>query len=81
MAMSYLGRNPKVVPLAVEGVLPSLENTYNGSYPVWGYEHMYTKGEPTGVVKAYLDYVVSDEFGKELEALGYGVTSKMKVAR
>ena len=81
VAMSYLGRNPKVVPLAVEGVLPSLENTYNGSYPVWGYEHMYTKGEPTGVVKAYLDYVVSDEFGKELEALGYGVTSKMKVAR
>ena len=73
------GRGDKdVAAIAIDGVEPSLENTYNGKYKVWGYEHMYTKGEATGAVKAYLDYVLSDEYGVEIEKQGYGVSSKMK---
>ena len=60
---------------------PTLENTYNGKYPVWGYEHMYTKGEPKGAVKSFLDYIVSDKYAGELEKQGYAVTSKMTVQR
>ena len=78
IALSYLVNNKDVVALGIDGVVPTLENTYNGTYPVWGYEHMYTKGEPTGAVKAFLDYVVSDEYGVEIEKQGYGVSSKMK---
>ena len=78
IALSYLVNNKDVVVLGIDGVMPTLENTYNGTYPVWGYEHMYTKGEPTGAVKAFLDYVVSDEYGVEIEKQGYGVSSKMK---
>ena len=73
------GRGDKdVAAIAIDGVEPSLENTYNGKYKVWGYEHMYTKGEAAGAVKAYLDYVLSDEYGVEIEKQGYGVSSKMK---
>ena len=78
IALSYLVNNKDVVALGIDGVAPTLENTYNGTYPVWGYEHMYTKGEPTGAVKAFLDYIVSDEYGVEIEKQGYGVSSKMK---
>ncbi len=81
IALSYLVKNTDVVAIGIDGVAPTLENTYNGTYPVWGYEHMYTKGEPTGAVKAFLDYIVSDEYGVEIEKQGYGVTSKMKVSR
>lgn len=81
VALSYLGKSDKVAPIAIGGVAPTLENTYNGTYPVWGYEHMYTKGEAKDAAKAYLDFVVSDEFGKKIEEMGYGVTSKMKVSR
>lgn len=81
VALSYLGKSEKVAPIAIGGVAPTLENTYNGTYPVWGYEHMYTKGEAKDAAKAYLDFVVSDEFGKKIEEMGYGVTSKMKVSR
>ena len=81
VALSYLGKSDKVAPIAIGGVAPTLENTYNGTYPVWGYEHMYTKGEAKDAAKAYLDFVVSDEFGKNIEEMGYGVTSKMKVSR
>lgn len=81
VALSYLVNNQDVATVSVDGVAPTLENTYNGTYPVWGYEHMYTKGEPNATVKAYLDFIMSDEYGKSMEAQGYGVTSKMQVQR
>lgn len=81
VALSYLVNNQDVATISVDGVAPTLENTYNGIYPVWGYEHMYTKGEPNATVKAYLDFIMSDEYGKSMEAQGYGVTSKMQVQR
>lgn len=81
VALSYLVNNDTVSTVAIDGVEPTLENTYNGSYPVWGYEHMYTKGAPNEVVKAYLDFIMSDEYGAQMEAKGYCVTSKMTVSR
>lgn len=78
VALPYLVNNKDVAALAIDGVAPTLENTYNGTYKVWGYEYMYTKGEPTGAVKAFLDYILSDEYGVEIEKQGYGVSSKMK---
>mgnify|MGYP000998453070 FL=1 len=81
VALSYLVNNQDVATVSVDGVAPTLENTYNGTYPVWGYEHMYTKGEPNATVKAYLDFIMSDEYGKSMAAQGYGVTSKMQVQR
>ena len=60
-----------------KGVEPTLENTYNGKYKVWGFEHMYTKGEPDEVTKAFLDYMMGDKFAGDLEKMGYGVSSKM----
>ena len=81
VALSYLVNNKDVATVAIDGVEPTLENTYSGKYPVWGYEHMYTKGEPSGAVKAFLDFIMSDEYGKAMEAQGYGITSKMQVQR
>lgn len=81
VALSYLVNNDTVSTLAIDGVEPTLDNTYNGSYPVWGYEHMYTKGEAEGVVKAYLDYITSDEYGQVMESLGYNTYAKMTVQR
>ena len=78
VALPYLVNNKDVAAIAIDGVEPTLENTYNGKYKVWGYEHMYTKGEPTGAVKAFLDYILSDTYGVEIEKQGYGVSSKMK---
>lgn len=81
LALSYLVNNTDVTPLSIDGVVPSIENTYNGKYPVWGYEHMYTKGDANEACQAFLDYITSDEYGTSIEAQGYCVTSKMTVTR
>lgn len=77
VALSYLAGKDEVQPVAIDGVEPTLENTYNGKYQVWGYEHMYTKGDPDEVTKAFLDYMMGDKFAADLEKMGYGVSSKM----
>lgn len=77
VALSYLAGKDEVQPVAIDGVEPTLENTYNGKYQVWGFEHMYTKGDPDEVTKAFLDYMMGDKFAGDLEKMGYGVSSKM----
>lgn len=81
VAFPYLKQNDKVAALGIDGVIPSLEATYNGDWPVWGYEHMVTKGEPQGAVKDFISFILSDEYGKRIEEQGYNVTAKMKVER
>lgn len=41
-------------------VTPSVETASDGSYPVARPLFMYTNGEPTGNVKTYLDWILSD---------------------
>lgn len=77
VALSYLVNASGVQPVSIDNVAPSLENTYNGTYPVWGFEHMYTKGNGSEAAKAFIDYIMSDEFATHIEALGYGASSKM----
>ena len=79
VALSYLTGDAGVETVAIDDVEPTLENTYSGKYPVWTFEHMYTKGEPNEVTKAFLDYITGDEYGTQMEKLGYGVASKMTV--
>lgn len=79
VALSYLTGDVGVETVAIDDVEPTLENTYSGKYPVWTFEHMYTKGEPNEVTKAFLDYITGDGYGDQMEKLGYGVASKMTV--
>lgn len=78
VALPYLINDKSVDVLSIDGVEPTLENTYSGKYAVWGYEHIYTSKEPKAAVKAFLEYIMGDEYGKHIEELGYGVSSKMQ---
>ena len=76
VALSYLVDNDDVDTIAIDGVEPTLENTYSGDYKVWTFEHMYTNGEPDKATKAFLDYIMGEKFGKKMESLGYGVSMR-----
>ena len=39
---------------------------------------MYTKGKGSKADKAFIKYIMSDDFAKTCEKLGYGVSSKME---
>lgn len=65
--LGYVTREQKVVAIASDPdgpyVLPSVETVNDGSYPVSRPLYMYTAGEPSGQMAAYLDWVRSDGQG------------------
>lgn len=50
---------------------PNLENVLAKSYPIARPLYMYSLGEPTGEVKAYLDWILSPEGQKIVQELGF----------
>jgi len=52
-------------------VAPSEQTAFDGSYPIARPLFMYTAGQPAGVVKTYLDWVLSDAGQCIIEEKGY----------
>lgn len=73
--LGYVTPDQKVVAVAREAggpyVLPSVETVNDGSYPISRPLYMYTAGEPTGHVKAYLDWILSEEGQSIVPELGF----------
>lgn len=51
-----------VKPLAVDGVKYSLAEVASGKYKILTFGRMYTKGQPQGASKAFIDFVTGKEF-------------------
>lgn len=83
LALSYIkAENTKMIALSLDGVAPTKEKIVTNDYPVWAYEHMYTKGEPTGLTKAFIDYMLSDAVQKnDVPKAGFIAITDMKVDR
>ncbi|RYM06915.1 phosphate ABC transporter substrate-binding protein [Sporolactobacillus sp. THM7-7] len=81
MAFSYF-TDDSVVKLSIDGVEATDENVASGKFPVWAYEHMYTKGDPSPLVKSFIDYMMSDEVQNgAVKDTGYMPVTDMKVER
>ncbi len=81
LALSYANSNNTVKIVSLDGVAPNSANIVSGKYPIWSYEHMYTKGDPQGLTKAFIDYMMSPAVAPLIQQLGYIVGSTMTVSR
>lgn len=73
-AIGYAGIghvDQSVKGVVLDGVVPSQENAMNGSYPVVRKLYMNTKGEPSKLVKAFIDYIMSPSGAAIIARSGY----------
>lgn len=61
----------KVKALSIDGVEPTEANVASGAYPVSRSLYLFTKGEPTGEAKAYIDEVLSPDMAQTIRDAGY----------
>ena len=80
LALAYL-KDASVKALKLDSVEATAGNITSGKYPIWSYEHMYTKGAAKGIEKAFIEYIISDESKALIQKLGYIAISDMKVKR
>jgi len=73
--LGYVPKDLKVLAIAKEAgsayVLPSIATVNDKTYPIARDLYMYTNGEPTGVVKEYLDWILSPEAQQIVADLGF----------
>lgn len=60
-----------VTLIKINAIEPTDKNIVDNQYPFWSYEYMITKGEPENEVKAFIDFIKSDENKGTVEKLGY----------
>lgn len=79
--LAYATPHVKLVPIArddgSEPVMPSVETAVDGTYVIARPLFMYTRGEPTGAVKVYLDWILSDEGQRIILEKGYASVRKL----
>ena len=64
--------------LAVDGVKYSLADVASGKYKILTFGRMFTKGQPEGATKAFIDFVTSKEFQESYaEKSGFVPLTKM----
>ncbi len=73
--LGYVPEDLKMIAIAEEAggayVLPAIATVNDKTYPIARDLYMYTDGEPTGVVKDYLDWMLSAEAQEIVAELGF----------
>ncbi|HIX01971.1 MAG TPA: phosphate ABC transporter substrate-binding protein [Candidatus Ligilactobacillus excrementigallinarum] len=81
ISFSYL-RSQGIKPLMIDGVKPTSKNVETNKWKIWSYEHMYTKGKPTGKTKKFLQFMLSDKVQNSLvEEMKYISIHQMQVEK
>jgi len=73
-AIGYVGLgylSSEVKALKIEGVFPSEDTVLKGTYPISRPLFMYTNGKPKGLVKDFIDFVLSKEGQKIVKEQGF----------
>ncbi len=63
--------------VSIDGHAPTLDQIKNNSYKFWNIEHMYTKGQASGLTQAFLDYMTSSDARAEAQKLDFIAISDM----
>ena len=78
--LSFADLDDSVKTLKLNGFEPNAKNVATNDWPIWSYEHMYTKGKPNSYTKQFLDYMISDEVQENIvKKMGYIPIHTMKV--
>ena len=68
--------------ISINHIQPDNKNIPTNKWPLWSYEHMYTKGKPNKATAAFIKYVLSKKVQRDLvPKIGYLSIHEMKVTR
>jgi phosphate transport system substrate-binding protein len=73
--LGYVPPDLKIIAVAKKSgdpfVLPSVDSVNDKSYPIARDLYMYTQGQPTGIIKDYMDWIMSTDAQQIVTDLGF----------
>jgi phosphate transport system substrate-binding protein len=73
-AIGYIGvgyESTAVKVIGVDGIKASVSTVKDETYPLWRFLYMYSNGEPAGVAKAYVDWILGPDGQKVVTDQGF----------
>ena len=64
ISLGFVDRGVKAV--AIDRIRPTEATVADGTYPISRVLHFFTRGTPTGLAKAYVDFVLSPQVQDEV---------------
>jgi phosphate transport system substrate-binding protein len=73
VGLGYIDESVKALNVNVDGeeIAPTIENVVNGKYPISRSLFLLVQGEPTGLGKDFIDFILSDEGQAIVEEEGF----------
>lgn len=71
IGIGYLATASGIKALKINGVEPTVTTVQNGSYPIFRYLYMITKGQPEGLSKDFIEFIRSTDGQKIVEEHGF----------
>lgn len=81
-AIGYLARSvldKSVRAIGIDGQMATPAAITAGHYTFWSYEHMYTPGDDTPLLSAFLDFMLTSEIQQLAQQSGYIPIANMKL--
>jgi phosphate transport system substrate-binding protein len=72
--------NSAVTLVSIDGNAPTATNVESNTYKFWNIEHMYTKGQPTQIEQALIDYMASSDGKSAAAALDFVPLGSMQAS-
>lgn len=72
--------NSGVTLVSIDGNDPTASNVESNTYKFWNIEHMYTKGQPSPLAQALIDYMASSDGNSAAASLDFVPLSQMQPA-
>ncbi|HLI70466.1 MAG TPA: phosphate ABC transporter substrate-binding protein [Ktedonobacteraceae bacterium] len=73
-------KNSGVTILSIDGNAPTAANVESNTYKFWNIEHMYTKGQPSQLAQALIDYMASSDGKAAAASQDFVVLQQMQPA-
>jgi phosphate transport system substrate-binding protein len=70
--------NPTIKTINLNGVSATEQNIKNGTYPFWGFEHMYTLQNGINATTAFLDFMQTSQIQQLAQQIGYIAVSDVQ---
>jgi phosphate transport system substrate-binding protein len=69
LSLGYI--DPSIEALKIDGVEATVDNVLSGAYPITRNLYLITKGEPSELERAFIDFVLSNEGQSVVKGMGY----------
>lgn len=81
ISMSQIKNDNTIKIINFENIEPTEDNIKNGKYPIWSYQHLYTKSNTKDFVSTFINFMKTNDYKSKVKEMGFIPIDEMLIQR